>query len=141
MDGVIRAISPGLVLRSYLESFKTFSLDRLKKILRSHYRVKNTMELCQSLASISQSGKETPQAFLMRTLDLRQKILFASQEGEDSLKYDAVHTQSKRLYKSCSTPARNKQKKTINTAFASQHVPLKNRVIFDKCVCSSFISK
>ena len=32
------------------------------------------------------------------------------------------------LYKSCSTPARNKQKKTINTAFASQHVPLKNRV-------------
>ena len=29
----------------------------------------------------------------MRTLDLRKKILFASQEGEDSLKYDAVHTQ------------------------------------------------
>ena len=33
-----------------------------------------------------------------------------------------------RLYKSCSTPAANKRKKTINTAFASQHVPLKNRV-------------
>ena len=33
-----------------------------------------------------------------------------------------------RLYKSCSTPAGNKRKKTINTAFASQHVPLKNRV-------------
>ena len=32
------------------------------------------------------------------------------------------------LYKSCSTPAGNKRKKTINTAFASQHVPLKNRV-------------
>ena len=35
---------------------------------------------------------------------------------------------STRLYKSCSTPAGNKRKKTINTAFASQHVPLKNRV-------------
>ena len=35
---------------------------------------------------------------------------------------------STRLYKSCSTPARNKRKNTINTAFASQHVPLKNRV-------------
>ena len=34
---------------------------------------------------------------------------------------------STRLYKSCSTPAGNKRKKTINTAFASQHVPLKNR--------------
>ena len=33
-----------------------------------------------------------------------------------------------RLYKSCSTPAGNKRKKTINTALASQHVPLKNRV-------------
>ena len=32
------------------------------------------------------------------------------------------------LYKSCSTPAGNKRKKTINTTFASQHVPLKNRV-------------
>ena len=35
---------------------------------------------------------------------------------------------STRLYKSCSTPAGNKRKKTINTALASQHVPLKNRV-------------
>jgi len=29
----------------------------------------------------------------MRALDLRQKILFASQEGEDPLKYDAGHIQ------------------------------------------------
>ena len=93
VDGVIRAISPGLVLRSYLESFKDLSLDRLKKILRSHYGVKNTTELYQSLASICQNGKETPQAFLMRALDMRQKILFASQEGEDPLKYDAGHIQ------------------------------------------------
>ena len=35
-----------------------------------------------------------------------------------------------RLYKSCSTPARNKRGKTINTAFASQHVPLKNCLRF-----------
>ena len=39
-----------------------------------------------------------------------------------------VLCKSTRLYKSCSTPAGNKRKKTINTAFASQHVPLKNRV-------------
>ena len=35
---------------------------------------------------------------------------------------------STRLYKSCSTPAGNKRKKTISTAFASQHVPPKNLV-------------
>ena len=42
VDGIIRAICPGLVLRGYLESFKNLSLDRLEKILRSHYGVKNT---------------------------------------------------------------------------------------------------
>ena len=35
---------------------------------------------------------------------------------------------STRLYKSCSSPAGHKRKKTINTAFAFQHVPLKSRV-------------
>ena len=80
MDGVIRAISPGLVLRSYLESFKPLSLDRLKKILRSYYGVKNTMELYQSLASICRSGKETSQAFLIRALDLRQNSLQVKKE-------------------------------------------------------------
>ena len=35
---------------------------------------------------------------------------------------------STRLYKTCFTPAGNKRKKTISTAFASQHVPLKNCV-------------
>jgi len=74
-------------------SFKDLSLDRLKKILRSHYGVKNTAELYQSLASVCQNGKEIPRAFLMRALDLTQKILFASQEGEDPLKYDAGHIQ------------------------------------------------
>ena len=89
--GLIRAISPGLVLESYLESIKELSLDHLRKILRSYYGVENTTELYQSLASICRGGKETPQAFLMRALDLRQKILSANQEGEDSLKYDAQH--------------------------------------------------
>ena len=46
VDGVIRAITPGLVLRSsYLETYKDLTLDRLKRILRSRYRVKNTPEL------------------------------------------------------------------------------------------------
>lgn len=91
VDGVIRAISPDLALRSYLESFKALSLDRLKKILRSYYGVKNTTELYQSLAGICQSEKETPQAFFMRALDPRQKIFSPSQEGKDPLKYDAEH--------------------------------------------------
>ena len=77
VDGVIRAISAGMVLRSYVETFKEFSFERLRKILPNHYGVKNSTELYQSLASICQGPRETSQEFLMRALDLRQKILFS----------------------------------------------------------------
>ena len=93
VDAVIRSIVPGIVLRSYLESFQDLPLDRLKRILRSHYGVKNSSELYQTLASLCQNTKEAPQSFLMRALDLRQKILFTNEEGDDELKYDAEHIQ------------------------------------------------
>ena len=42
-----------------------------------------------------------------------------------------------RLYKSCSTPAGNKRKKTTNTAFASQHVPPKKSCL--RFLTSTFV--
>lgn len=50
------------------------------------------------LTSECQGNKETPQNFLMRVLDLRQKILFASQEAESGLKYDPALVQSMFLH-------------------------------------------
>ena len=82
VDGAIRAINGGMVLRSYVETYKDLSLERLRKILRNHYDVKSATELYQSLASICQGSKETPQEFLMRALDLRQKILFSSTQDQ-----------------------------------------------------------
>ena len=84
-----------MVLRSYLETHQGLTLDRLNKILRSHYGAKNTSELYQALASLCQSSKESPQAFLMNAVDLRQQILFACGEGDDntSLLYDSGHVQ------------------------------------------------
>ena len=95
VDGVIRSVTPGMVLRSYLETYKELTLDRLKKILRSHYGAKNTSELYQVLASLCQKPKESPQAFLMNALDLRQQILFPCGEEDDdtSLQYDSGHKQ------------------------------------------------
>ena len=68
---VIRSITPGAVLRSYLETYKDLTLDRLKKIYH------------QALSSICQSPKESPQAFLMNALDLRQQILFTCSDKDD----------------------------------------------------------
>ena len=94
IDAVIRAITPGLQLRSYLEGKGDLTLPALRRILRSHYQERGATELYKQLSSEVQSSKETPQNFLLRTMDIRQKILFASQEAESGLKYDPALVQS-----------------------------------------------
>jgi len=47
----------------------------------------------QLLNSGVQEGGETPQDFLVRFLDLKQKVLFASQEADSDLKYDPTLVQ------------------------------------------------
>lgn len=94
IDAVIRAITPGLQLHSYLEGKDKLTLPALRRILRCHYQERGATELYKQLTSEVQNSKETPQNFLIRTMDLRQKILFASQEADSSLKYDPVLVQS-----------------------------------------------
>lgn len=86
VDAVIRAIAPGLQLRSYLEGKNNLTLSTLRRVLRSHYQEKGATELYKQLTSEVQSSKETPQNFLIRALDFRQKILFASQQTESGLR-------------------------------------------------------
>lgn len=98
VDAVVRAIAPGLQLRSYLEGKSDLTLPTLRRILRFHYQEKGATELYKQLTSEVQSSKESPQNFVIRALDLRQKILFASQEAESALKYDPVLVQSMFLH-------------------------------------------
>ena len=88
IEAVIRAINPGLRLRSYLEGKLDLELARLRKVLRSHYQEKGATEVYQLLSSAVQKAGETLQDFLVRLLDLKQKVLFASQETGSDLKYD-----------------------------------------------------
>lgn len=88
MDAVIRAIVPGLKLQSNL------SLPTLRRMLWLHYQERITIELYKQLTTEVQSNKETPQNFLIRAMNLRKKILFASHEAEFSLKYDPALVQS-----------------------------------------------
>ena len=60
-EAVIRAINPGLRLRSYLEGKPDLTLATLRKILRSHYQEKGATEMYQLLRSGVQEGGETPQ--------------------------------------------------------------------------------
>lgn len=67
------------VIRANLEGKSDLSLPTLRRILRSHYQEKSATELYKQLTTEVQVNKETPQNFLIRVMDLRQKILFASQ--------------------------------------------------------------
>ncbi len=88
IDVVIRAITPSMQLRSYLETISNLTLPRLRAILRSHFQEKCATELYQQLTTIVQAPDESPQSFLIRALDLRQKVLFASKEAGVKIKYD-----------------------------------------------------
>ena len=79
VDAVIRAIAPHSSLRSYVETLCDLSLAKLRRILRVHYREKAASEVYQQLATVCQQSNESPQQFLLRALDLRNKVNFASQ--------------------------------------------------------------
>lgn len=49
VDAVIRAIVPGLQLRSYLEGKSDLSLPTLRRILRSHYQERSATELYKQI--------------------------------------------------------------------------------------------
>ena len=88
IEAVIRAVGPGIALRSYLEATPGITLAKLRQILRSYFRENSATELFQQLATLTQSTSEDPQTFLMRALELRQKILFVSKESDTTVKYD-----------------------------------------------------
>lgn len=93
VQGVIRAIVPGSSLRSYLEGRVGVTLPSLRRLLRCHYLEKDATDLYKELAQLAQDPKESSQAFLLRALDLRQKVIFASQESESGLCYDKALVQ------------------------------------------------
>ena len=94
VSAVVRAVQPGLQLRSYLENMTELTLPRLCKILCFHFHEKNATELYQLLSNITQQPNEDPQSFLTRALTIRQKVISDSKESGSGIKYDASSVQS-----------------------------------------------
>lgn len=96
VEAVVRAVNPVLKLRSYLEGKKDLTLVTLRQILRAHYAEKDATVLYQQLTKAAQEPGETALDFLVRVLDLRQKVLFASERAQSGLKYNTelVYSQS-----------------------------------------------
>ena len=94
VEAVIKAISPNSSLRSYILTLPERSLDKLRKILRVFYQEKNASDLYQELLTTCQGTKETAQQYLLRALDARNKVLFASKEEDNGHDYSQLLVQN-----------------------------------------------
>ena len=94
INAVTRAVAYSIPLRGYLEGRADLTLPQLRKILRSHYQEKDALDLYQELTAVTQEAKETANEFLMRVMNLRQMVVFASQEDQSKLQYDKKLVQS-----------------------------------------------
>ena len=86
VNGVIRATVPSLTLRNVLETTTDLNLDRLLSFLEAHFEEKSTNDLWSKLTSMAQSPEESSYSFLLRCIELRQKILIASAKSD--IKFD-----------------------------------------------------
>ena len=70
----------------------------MRKILRSHFGEPSATELYRQLTSAVQEPRKTPQQFLVRVMNLQQKIIFASQESESEMNFDISLVQNMFLH-------------------------------------------
>ena len=73
-------------------------LETINKILRAHFQEKNASELYASLTNLVQNANEEPQNFLLRALNLREKVIFASKAENANVKYEPAQCQSMFLH-------------------------------------------
>ena len=80
--GVIKAIAPENILRSYLESMSFLTVDSLIQIMRSHFREKDSSSTFAEMSNAVQSSTESSHNFVARLLSMRENILIlAIEEG------------------------------------------------------------
>ena len=75
ISGILNAISPASGLSGYLNTVKDLGLVQFKSILHTWLNGKSSSELYQNLSVMYQLPNDTPQEFLVRALECREKQL------------------------------------------------------------------
>ena len=86
VNSVIRAMSPSLTLRNVLETTSNLSLQRLLQFLESHFEEMSATDLWGTLTSMIQLLEESEYSYVMKCIEIRQKVLLASSKSD--IKYD-----------------------------------------------------
>ena len=82
-----KAVCPGSNLRTYLDSKTDLTLDGMLSFIHSALKEKSSTELFQDLSNAHQLETEDSQKFVLRAMELREKVLQASQ-ADGSIRYD-----------------------------------------------------
>ena len=76
-------MSPNLSLKNVLETMEGLILDTLLRFLQAHFKE----DLCSQLMTMAQLSDETAYYFVIRCLEMYEKIIVVSKQFDD-IKYD-----------------------------------------------------
>lgn len=79
-EAVVKAITPGHSIRGILDIKRELTLPQLKAVLKGQFKQEICTDLYNRLADVSQDSRESPQNFLLRASDLRERLLLATKE-------------------------------------------------------------
>ena len=93
LAAIKKATVPGTSLRTYLDAKKDRSLESVLTLIRYYLKEKGSTELLNDLRGLCQMEGEDSQLFILRAMELREKILIAS-EGDSETVVDKSLVQS-----------------------------------------------
>ena len=92
-SAIRKSVQAGTHLRTYLDSKIDLPLEKVLSFIRSYLKEKSATELFQDLNNTVQMESEDVQSFVLRAMELREKIAISS-AAEGSIAYDAKCVES-----------------------------------------------
>ena len=75
VSSVISAMIPSLTLRNVLENTSNLSLNQLLQYFEAHFDEWNATDLCNKLTSMVQLPEESEYQYVMKCIEIRQKVI------------------------------------------------------------------
>ncbi|TWW74006.1 Retrovirus-related Pol polyprotein from transposon 297 [Takifugu flavidus] len=118
VEAVVKSISPGLAIRDMLEIKSDLTLTQLKTILKGHFKEDSSIDLYHRLVNMTQDSRESPQNFLFRAIELKERLLLASREVGSDEQYSPELIQKKFL-------------RSVSTGLLSDHIKFQLKPFLD----------
>ncbi|KAL6463235.1 hypothetical protein MHYP_G00276260 [Metynnis hypsauchen] len=118
VEAVVKAISPGLSLRDMLETKSDLTLPHLKTVLKGHFKEDSSTDLFHRLVNITQEVRESPQNFLFRAIELKERLLVAAREIDSDEQYSPELIRRKFL-------------RSVSTGLLSDHIKFQLKIYLD----------